>query len=373
MAENLPVVAPPAIERKALVLGKDGFEFDFDGAWRFAQGLIAGRMVPKGIDNPGAVIGLIQAGRELGLPTMFALSNLTFTNGRLGVMGDAAKAIVRKAGVLEPGTDFTERYTGEPYTPEWTCFVGAHRKGMKEPFERDFSIADAIGAGLIQLRDGRVFSRKGSDWITYGPWSTYTRRMLMYRAIGFLFRDYFSDVLGGAALAEELRDIPEDVRPVVRESTTVAGAPLPPAPEASPDADPLLADATVIDITAEPEPPAANPAPAGDAVPDPSADIEQGQLELGDAPAAEGASDDDAPIDAGRMADEIHAELVAAARAALTHAGAKTLGDVRKRLTAAGLEPDAAIERTARGSQLALEKLGVDALNVLIESLRSPS
>lgn len=201
--------------RAPMVMGKQGFEFDFDSAWRFARGLIEGGMVPKGIVNPGAVVGLIEAGKELGLAPMYALANLTFTNGRLGIMGDAAKALIRSKGGLEPGTDFTEEYTGEEYTPEWKCTVTAHRRGSSAPVSRSFSIADAIKAKLIRLDGTKVSSRKGSEWIDYGPWSTYTKRMLMYRAFGFLARDYFSDYLGGAVLAEELRDYPTQDREVV--------------------------------------------------------------------------------------------------------------------------------------------------------------
>lgn len=224
--------------RVPMVMGARGFDFDFDSAWRFARGLIDGGMVPYGVKSPGAVVGLIEAGKELGLQPMYALANLTFTNGRLGIMGDAAKALIRRSGVLKAGTDFAEVYSGEEFTPTWKCTVSAHREGQPEPFSRSFSIADAITAKLVRLDGKRAQSKTRDGWGDQGPWSTYTARMLMYRALGFLVRDYFSDVLGGATLAEELRDYPQE--PAVRVA--------PPS-----DPDPLLetavrpSDDTVID------------------------------------------------------------------------------------------------------------------------------
>ena len=214
-----------------MLMGERGFDFDFESVQRFAMGLIQGGMVPKGITSPGAVVGLIEAGKELGLPPMYALANLTFTNGRLGIMGDAAKALIRRSGALEPGTDFTETYSGDPYTPTWTCIVTAHRKGQPAPFSRSFSIGNAIAAKLVRLEGRQIKSRKGSDWIDYGPWSTYTDRMLMYRALGFLGRDFFSDILAGATLTEELRDYAaepaRDAAPPSDPDPLLAAAPLP--------------------------------------------------------------------------------------------------------------------------------------------------
>jgi hypothetical protein len=231
-----------SLARKADVsMGARGLALDnLDAAIRFADGLVKAGMVPKGVNHAGAVVGLIEAGKELGLAPMYALSNLTFTNGRLGIMGDAAKALIRGAGALEPGTDFEEEFSGDPFTPGWTCTVRAHRKGIAKPFESSFSIAEAIAAGLIRLHEGRVQTFKRGDGGGWGfhsaPWSNYTKRMLMYRALGFLVRDRFSDILGGAVLTEELRDYPQNA--------TAEAEVVPPA-----EPDPLLTNAVRLEAT----------------------------------------------------------------------------------------------------------------------------
>lgn len=237
------------VVKRPMEMGQRGFEMDLDGAIRFATGLIQGGMVPKGITNPGAVVGLIEAGKELGLAPMYALANLTFTNGRLGIMGDAAKALIRRSGALKPGTDFAEVYEGEEFTASWKCTVTAWRDGQPAAFSESFSIADAITARLVRLNGTTVLSKTRDGYGESGPWTTYTKRMLMYRALGYLCRDRFSDVLGGAVLQEELRDYPsiEVARDV--------------APSTEPD--PLLASVAVeAPIEAElvplPDPPASH-------------------------------------------------------------------------------------------------------------------
>lgn len=229
-------------ERANVALGKQGLEFDLDSMIRFANGLVDAGMVPKGVSKPGAVVGLIEAGRELGLAPMYALSNLTFTNGRLGIMGDAAKALVRARGVLKPGTDFEETYEGAENTPSWTCRVTAWRDGQPKPYESTFSLQEAINAKLVRIFNGAVQASTRDGWGDNGPWARYTKRMLMYRALGFLCRDRFSDILGGAVLQEELRDYPTaDVR-----------VDTPPA-----EPDPLLAQAVEAIVVTNEEP---NPA-----------------------------------------------------------------------------------------------------------------
>jgi hypothetical protein len=209
MSANPKEPTAVALRKSDVAMGERGFALDnLDAAIRFADGLVKAGMVPKGVQHPGAVVGLIEAGKELGLAPMYALSNLTFTNGRLGIMGDAAKALIRARGALKPGTDFEDVYAGEPFTASWTCTVTAHRDGQAKPFESSFSIAEAVTAGLIRLKDAKVetFKRDGGWGDHSAPWTKYTKRMLMYRALGFLVRDRFSDILGGAVLTEELRD-----------------------------------------------------------------------------------------------------------------------------------------------------------------------
>lgn len=215
---------PGAIEKRQpnALMGSDGFVFDLSSAMRYAEKLVEGGAVPKGL-SPGGVLMIMDAASQLGVARTYALSHFTFINGRLGIDGDAARALIRASGKLKPGTDFEAEYFGERFTPEWGCRVSAERVGVVKPFVGSFTIAQAAIARLVRIwtypSDGengawkkgdRVFQsrERAGGWGTDGPWAAYTERQLMYRALGFVCRDGFSDVLGGATLSEELRDIP---------------------------------------------------------------------------------------------------------------------------------------------------------------------
>ena len=176
-------------------LDEGGIELkNLEDLLRFAQYVVNSGLAPKG-DTVSAVVVKVQAGLEIGFSPMRALSALFAVNGRVGIMGDAAKALIRSKNMLKPGTNFDTQWTGEGDTLSAT--VTAWRKGMAEPTSRRFSIADAKRAGLIR-----------ADTPKDSPWLKYPMRQVAYRALGFLARDDYSDVLLGLPIVEELRDFP---------------------------------------------------------------------------------------------------------------------------------------------------------------------
>jgi hypothetical protein len=120
---------------------------------------------------------------------MAALQNVAVINGRPGIYGDAALALVRASGLCEAYTQKTEG-AGDTLA----AVVTSKREGH-EPLTHRFSVADAKKAGL---------------WGKSGPWSQYPERMLLFRARGFNLRDNFGDVLKGLRTTEELSDIPAE-------------------------------------------------------------------------------------------------------------------------------------------------------------------
>jgi hypothetical protein len=109
-------------------------------------------------------------------------------NGIPGWMGDVALGIVRASGKM---ADFEKKLEGSAETRKATVIT--RRFDSTKPMETSFSVAEAVLAGL---------------WGKSGPWTQYPDRMLYYRALGFNLRDNFPDVMAGAAIAEELADIP---------------------------------------------------------------------------------------------------------------------------------------------------------------------
>ena len=161
----------------------------FEQLWRFAQCIAKSPFAPKGMETPEAIVPAIQLGLEIGLSPMAALQNVAVINGRPGIYGDAALALVRASGLCESYTQKTEG-AGDTLA----AVVTSKREGH-EPLTHRFSVADAKKAGL---------------WGKSGPWSQYAERMLLFRARGFNLRDNFGDVLKGLRTTEELSDIPAE-------------------------------------------------------------------------------------------------------------------------------------------------------------------
>ena len=154
---------------------------------------------PKGMNNPGAICVAIQMGLEVGLPPMAALQNIAVINGRPGLFGDAALALVRASGLLEY---YKEEIGGEG--EKLGAKVTLKRKGFDKAVQY-FTVGDARLAGLLDKP---------------GPWKQYPKRMLKFRARGFLLRDQFGDILKGFKTVEELRDYDDAIDIETENNTT---------------------------------------------------------------------------------------------------------------------------------------------------------
>ncbi len=133
------------------------------------------------------IIVAVQMGDEVGLKPIQSLHSIAVINGRPSIWGDAMVALVRSSGLCE--------YLHESYdeqTKTSTC-TGKRRGDPKEQ-SQSFSLEDARKAGLLNKT---------------GPWKTYTKRMIQWRARGFLLRDLWADVLKGLISKEEALDYPE--------------------------------------------------------------------------------------------------------------------------------------------------------------------
>ena len=196
-------VEPEVVGKELIGLDEHGLQLEsLTDLWRFAQYVANSGLAPRSLNTAEKVLVAIQTGMEAGLKPMQALSAVVVINGTPSWKGDQALALVRNSGLLE---DYSVRHEGQG--DEYRCVVTVKRTD-RPPVERDFSVAKAKKAGL---------------WGKQGPWSQYSDRMLMYRALGFALRDEFSDVLCGLRIAEEQNDIPRRERPALK-------APPPPDP-----------------------------------------------------------------------------------------------------------------------------------------------
>ena len=192
--------------KSPITFGQTGVQLaSLEDAFRFAKAICESGFAPRGMEKPESVLIALQWGAELGLTPMAGLQNIAVVNGRPALFGDAALALVRSSGQLE---DYKEDEVGEAGKDSYGFKVTVKRKGQSAQSET-FTIADAKAAKL---------------WGKSGPWTDYPRRMLKFRARGFVLRDTFGDVLKGLRTAEEARDMPvEPVNVTPRQEKVSAG------------------------------------------------------------------------------------------------------------------------------------------------------
>ena len=163
-----------------------------DEGMRFGKILASSQFVPKDFKGkPEDCLLAMQHGAEIGLGPMQSVQSIAVINGRPAIYGDAALALVRASGLLE---SFNEDEVGEAGKDSFGVRVTATRRDGSKGCET-FTIGDAKAAKL---------------WGKSGPWTDYPRRMLKFRARGFVLRDVFGDVLKGLRTVEEVRDFAEE-------------------------------------------------------------------------------------------------------------------------------------------------------------------
>lgn len=202
----------------------------FDDLWRMAKSAATSGFAPRGMTRPEQCFVAMQTGMEAGLTPMQSLRSMAVINGVPSWKGEAALALVYASGKLDTMRD---EITGEGDSLKCSVYM---RRIEGQEIRRDFSLADAKRAGLLNRKDS--------------PWVAYPKRMVFWRAMGFALKDLFGDVLMGLAVAEEV----QEWTPRRRERTEL---------EAPAVDDPLLRGETVSA--------AVQPEPAADSITEPEA------------------------------------------------------------------------------------------------------
>ena len=179
-------------------------------------------MAPKGMDSEQKVMLAVQTGMELGFTPMRSLQAVVIVNGRATLMGEAALGLIRASGRLAEGTQ-----------PMLGCRVTTEAEKLAGEGDLiGYCRTKRAGQEWVETLFSQGDAKKAALWDKVGPWKSYPKRMLPWRAVGFHMRDYWSDVGNGLMLADEAMDMrapappPRDVTP---EAHIVTGS-----------ADPLL-------------------------------------------------------------------------------------------------------------------------------------
>ena len=205
---NVPIILPSSFEELI----------------KFADFLCDSTMIPKDFQGKPANVALaMQWGIEIGLSPVQSLTSIAVINGRPGVFGDAAKALIEANPLCEYIEEWFERDSAGNIL---AGICKTKRRNRPLPVETRFSWEDAKKAKLL----GKT-----------GPWTEYPSRMLQMRARSWTLRDAYPDILRGIGIVEELRDIDAEYT-VITETTATA-----PAQSAGPVTMPKALDAPRID------------------------------------------------------------------------------------------------------------------------------
>lgn len=147
---------------------------------QMAEVLLKSGFLPATIKTPEAAVAVILKGTELGIPPMYALSNVVIIQGKPTANAELMLALIYRdhgdnaAQFIETNADI--------------CTISYARRGWDVRRQHSYTIAEAKAAGLIKN----------------GPWTSYPAAMLRARCISAVARLAFPDTIAGMYTAEEL-------------------------------------------------------------------------------------------------------------------------------------------------------------------------
>jgi hypothetical protein len=153
----------------------------------------------------------ILQGAEVGLPPTQCISLMAIIGGRITIHSEGVPGLL-----LSKGFKIKQEFTGKEFDDNFTAVCTLTRPDGQSIVSK-FSVADARRAGLwtLDLPKGALKPRKRGrpgkadqiDPADDTPWTTYPRRMLWARALGFAAKDLASDAMRGMMLREEAEDM----------------------------------------------------------------------------------------------------------------------------------------------------------------------
>lgn len=185
-----------------------------EGALQYAESLLKSGALPAhfyekgqyGPDlqkgKPHTVLLVLQKAKEIGMTPLQGLQEIVPINNLLTLKGDGAKARIMASGLV---AEWKEEPVGSLQDGSYEYRITAKRKDNGMELTSSFSVSHAKRAGLWITDQAASKNPK----LKYGPWYKYPDRMIYYRALGFLARTLFPDVLSGIIVHEEAMDYPD--------------------------------------------------------------------------------------------------------------------------------------------------------------------
>lgn len=154
------------------------------GTWKtmldMADALVKSGMLPATIKTPQAAVAIMQKGSELGVPPMYALSNIVVIQGKPTANSELMLSLIYR--------DHGDNAIVFTHSDSNACEVAYKRRSWKAAQTYTFTMAEAKQASLL-----------GNQ-----TWQKYPAAMLRARCISAVARMAFPDSIGGLYSAEEL-------------------------------------------------------------------------------------------------------------------------------------------------------------------------
>jgi len=144
-----------------------------------AEKLVPTGFLPESIKTPAQAAAVMLKGRELGIPPMYALSNIAVIKGKPTCGAELMLALIYR--------DHGDNAIQFPETSSERCTIAYRRRGWDKAQTYSFTMQDAQRASL-----------------TTNTWRQYPAAMLRARCISAVARMAFADSIGGMYTPEEL-------------------------------------------------------------------------------------------------------------------------------------------------------------------------
>ncbi len=143
--------------------------------WKTLTAIAGTEFVPKGLrGRPEAMLAAVLTGRELGIGPMASLRGIDMIDGSPSLSGELQVALIRSAGHrIRP-----VKVSHDAVTVRGERVADGH---VVETLEHTFTVEMAKQAGLLNK----------------GNWKSYPEIMLTWRAVTFVARVLFADIVGG--------------------------------------------------------------------------------------------------------------------------------------------------------------------------------
>ncbi|HEX6607264.1 MAG TPA: recombinase RecT, partial [Chloroflexia bacterium] len=142
--------------------------------------LVKSGLLPSTVNTPEKAVAIMLKGSELGIPPMYALSNIVVIQGKPTANAELMLALIYR--------DHGDGAIQFARSDNATCTVSYSRRTWTERQTFSFSLDDAKQAGLL----------------SNATWQKYPAAMLRARAISAVARMAFPDSIGGMYTPEEL-------------------------------------------------------------------------------------------------------------------------------------------------------------------------